>query len=62
MTRKSRREIERALEELDDEPDEPLEIVIRRQVVKTGWSDERDEHPDAEPGDVIEETEKVIEI
>lgn len=61
MTRRSKRELERALEGLDGgDDDSPIEVVIRDRVVKTGWSDERGEHADAAPGDVVEESERVI--
>lgn len=66
MTRKSKRELERAVEDLGggDEDDSPTKIVLRRQVIKTGWSGDGDDYgdDDAEPGDVIEETEEVIEL
>lgn len=65
MTRKSKRELEQAVEDLGGgDDDSPTEIVIRRQVIKTGWSGDGGDYgdDDAEPGDVIEETEKVIEL
>lgn len=43
MTRKSKRELERAVEDLnpDRDYDGPDEIVIRRYVVPTGWSEDQ---------------------
>lgn len=49
MTRPSRRELERALDQLDpDAADGPTEIVINDYVVPTGWSDEKSDDGDAE--------------
>lgn len=44
MTRKSRREIERALERIDPraDPPGPTEIVIDEYVVSTGWGEDGD--------------------
>lgn len=50
MTRKSPREIERAIENLTgDYSVEPKEIVITHQLVETSWSSD---DPDPEPKDV----------
>lgn len=63
MTRPSKRELERAVDDLDGgDGDAPPEIVIRNRVLKTGWSDGRGEYADAAVGDVVEETEDVIEL
>jgi hypothetical protein len=56
MARRSKRELERALEELSTEDDDHLEITLHETVVGTEW-----EGSDLDPGDVVEET-TVFEI
>jgi hypothetical protein len=54
VTRKSRREIERALNAMGDGPDQ---LVIRDTVVATSWGDE-----ETDPGTVLEEKRTEIEL
>jgi len=60
MTRKSERELERAVEDLREAAgvaDGPLEIEITDTIVASDWSPDgvdEEEAPDADPGEVIE--------
>jgi len=58
MTRKSEREIERAVDDLRAAADvdgDPVEFEITHTVVASDWTEDSElpAHPDADPGDVV---------
>ena len=59
MTRKSRRELKRAIENLDPTGDDPETIVIEETVVGTEYDREGSEDSDLESGETRIETTEI---
>jgi hypothetical protein len=64
VTRRSKRELERSIEELSTDDEEHPEIVLHDTVIGTDWEPPEDdgwEHSDLDSGEQAEET-TVIEL